>query len=257
VVPTTDYAASAWFGPGKMGTEGILNRLGQVQRLGARLFLRAFRQVSLEVLEAEVCLESARDRLTHRTAKHAAKLLAAGRENPAREALLIRTRDAKYCYPLQHTLRVHQKRLLPEGSVPITPQPAWIWAPWEDWSHLITIKEETEAIKALNKIAASKLIITYTDASCRNGLSGIGVVLRTEPMSKVTHSMSVGRPSPCSVLTTELTAIREALQLGMSCYIYSDSTKALSAIRMGNKAASCRAILRDISLLIRQRKQDN
>lgn len=78
VVPTMDYAASAWFGPGKMGTEGILNRLGQVQRLGARLILRAFRQVSLEVLEAEAYLESARDRLTYRTVKHAAKILGAG-----------------------------------------------------------------------------------------------------------------------------------------------------------------------------------
>jgi hypothetical protein len=78
VVPTMDYTASAWFRPGKMGTKGILNRLSEVQRLGARLILRAFRQVSLEVLEAEAYLESARDRLTYRTAKHATKILGAG-----------------------------------------------------------------------------------------------------------------------------------------------------------------------------------
>jgi hypothetical protein len=42
VVPIMDYAALAWFGLGKMGTEGILNQLSQVQRLGARLILRAF-----------------------------------------------------------------------------------------------------------------------------------------------------------------------------------------------------------------------
>jgi hypothetical protein len=35
--------------------------------------------------------------------------------------------------------------------------------------------------------------------------------------------------------------------------IFIDSTKALSAIKTGNKATSCRAILRDISLLLRQR----
>ena len=42
------------------------------------MILRAFRQVSIEVLEAEAYLESARDRLTHRTAKHAIKILGAG-----------------------------------------------------------------------------------------------------------------------------------------------------------------------------------
>ena len=71
-----DYAALAWFGLEKRGTEQLLNQLGQVQRLGARTILRAFRQVSLEVLEAEAFLETAKDRLTRRTAKHARKLLA-------------------------------------------------------------------------------------------------------------------------------------------------------------------------------------
>jgi ribonuclease HI len=257
VVPTMDYAASVWFGPGKMGTEGILNRLGQVQRLGARLILRAFRQVSLEVLEAEACLESARGRLTYRTAKHAGKLLAADKANPAREALLICNRRAKYCSPMQHTLKVHQKQLQPGRSIPITTEPAWIQAPWEDWSHLITIREEEGAIKEHNKIATSRRAITYTDASCRKGLAGIGIVLQTNRISRVMHSSSVGRQSTCSVLATELVAIREALQLGMSCYIFSDSTKALSAIRLGNRATSCRTILRDISILIRQKTQDN
>jgi hypothetical protein len=142
------------------------------------------------MLEAEACLETAEDRLTHRTAKHTAKPLAAGQENPAREALLICTWAARYCSLSQHTLRVHQKRLLPEGSVPITSEPACIQAPWKDWSYLITIKEETETIREHNKVAASKLTITNTDASCRNGLSGIGVVQKTEPMSKA-HALSL------------------------------------------------------------------
>jgi hypothetical protein len=43
------------------------------------------------------------------------------------------------------------------------------------------------------------------------------------------------------------------LKLGHGGYIFTDSTKALSVIKTGNKATSCRAILRDISLLLRQR----
>jgi hypothetical protein len=47
--------------------------------------------MSLEVLKVEPYLESARDRLTYRTVKHTRKLLAVGKENLVREALLICT----------------------------------------------------------------------------------------------------------------------------------------------------------------------
>jgi hypothetical protein len=92
-----DYAASAWFRPHKRGTKRLFNRLDQVQRVGARIILRAFRQVSLEVLEAEAYLEIITHRLTSRTAKHVGKLLTADQSNPAREALLIKTWSDRHC----------------------------------------------------------------------------------------------------------------------------------------------------------------
>jgi hypothetical protein len=107
IVPTMDYTTSAWFRLDKWGTERLLNRLGQVQRVGVRIILRAFRQVSLEVLEAEACLEITTYRLTSRTAKHAGKLLTADQSNPAREALLIKNKSDRHCSPLQLTLRRH------------------------------------------------------------------------------------------------------------------------------------------------------
>jgi hypothetical protein len=63
--------------------------------------------VSLEVLEAEAYLESARGRLTYRTTKHTRELLVADKANLVREVLLIYTRRAKYCSPIQYTLKVH------------------------------------------------------------------------------------------------------------------------------------------------------
>jgi len=72
-----DYAALVWFGLGKRGTEQLFNQLRQVQQLRARTILQAFYQVSLKVLEAEAFLETAKDRLTCRIARHARKLLAA------------------------------------------------------------------------------------------------------------------------------------------------------------------------------------
>jgi ribonuclease HI len=88
-------------------------------------------------------------------------------------------------------------------------------------------------------------------------MSGIGIVQQTGRSPAIHQSMSVGKQDTCSVLATELTGIRLALQLGAGSYIFSDSTKALAAIKAGNKATSCRAILRDISMLLRQRAKEN
>ena len=41
MLPITDYAASAWYGPGKVGVVRLLNAFEKVQRLGARLITRA------------------------------------------------------------------------------------------------------------------------------------------------------------------------------------------------------------------------
>jgi len=157
------------------------------------------------VLEAEACLETARDRLTWRTAKHAIKLLAADHENPARETLLINNwaNNLRYCSLLQLTLLTHQKHLQPKDSITITPDPAWIQAPWEDWSPLISIREKAEALKKSHKIANARIRVTYSDASCRNGMSGIGITQQTGQSAVICQSMSIGRQDTCSVLATE------------------------------------------------------
>lgn len=97
----------------------------------------------------------------------------------------------------------------------------------------------------------------YSDASCRNRLAGIGVVQQTGRTCTLLQGASVGRQSTCSVLATELIAVRQALKLGEGSWFFTDSTKALIAIQAGNKAQSCRAILRDISQLLRWRACGN
>ena len=103
------------------------------------------------------------------------------------------------------------------------------------------------------QLASRGAYAIYTDASCRDGRAGIGVVQQTGQRSTLLQGASIGRQSTCSVLAAELTAIRQALKLGMGSLFFTDSIKALAAIQAGNKATSGRAILRDISLLLRQR----
>jgi hypothetical protein len=63
VLLITDYAASAWYGPGKRGTARLTHALDKVQRLGARATLQAWKKVALPILEAEVYLETTIERL--------------------------------------------------------------------------------------------------------------------------------------------------------------------------------------------------
>ncbi|KAK3045714.1 hypothetical protein LTR09_012737 [Extremus antarcticus] len=51
-VRKTDYAASTWYAPGRNGTKMYFGALEKVQRLGARLTLRANKSVALPVLQS-------------------------------------------------------------------------------------------------------------------------------------------------------------------------------------------------------------
>jgi hypothetical protein len=50
------YAASAWYEPGKVGVLRLTNALDKIQRLGARMILRAWNSVALPIVEVEACL---------------------------------------------------------------------------------------------------------------------------------------------------------------------------------------------------------
>jgi hypothetical protein len=88
VLPITDCAASAWYGPGKVGVVRLVNALEKVQRVGGRLITRAWKKVALPILEAEACLEPTKERLDRKVSAHAAKLISLSKSIPAKSALL-------------------------------------------------------------------------------------------------------------------------------------------------------------------------
>ena len=87
VLPIIDYAASAWYGLGKPGVVRLTHALEKVQRLGARLILRAWKAVSLPILEVEAFLEPTKERLDRKVIAHIAKLILLPNNNPVRKAL--------------------------------------------------------------------------------------------------------------------------------------------------------------------------
>lgn len=88
VAPTTDYAASAWFSQDRWGTTRHVNRIQKVQKLGARIILRAFQSVSTQVIEAEASLEPVQERLARKVAQHVAGIFSLPKDNPLRQSIV-------------------------------------------------------------------------------------------------------------------------------------------------------------------------
>jgi len=179
VLPITDYAASAWYGPGKVGVVRLVNALKKVQRLGARLITRAWKKVALPILEAEACLESTKECLERKVSAHVTKLISLPKSNPARKALLRGFNVITQVSPLGATVAVSKERLKPNGSRLPVGNPPWIHAPWIDHSHRVVIKEKDQAIRDTATIAGADIVGLYTDASVAKRLAAIAVVQRT------------------------------------------------------------------------------
>lgn len=74
VTPITDYAASTWYGPGRLGVGKLVRHLERVQRLGAQAITGAFRIVALPTAEGEAYLIPVDLRLRAKVSKHLVRL---------------------------------------------------------------------------------------------------------------------------------------------------------------------------------------
>jgi hypothetical protein len=82
VVPTTDYEASVWYAPLRMGVKRHFVALVRVKKLALRLILRSYKSVALLVLQSEARLQSASGRLHRRVLFHIMKLCALAPDYP-------------------------------------------------------------------------------------------------------------------------------------------------------------------------------
>lgn len=210
VLPVTDYAASAWYGPGKVGACRLVKSLEKVQRLGARMITRAWKKVALPILEAEACLEPTRERLGRKVSVHVAKLISLSKSSPAKAALLRGFNVTTHVSPLGATVAVSRKRPKANGSSLPMGNPPWVQAPWIDHSHRVIIKEKDQAIRDTATIAGANIVALYTDASVAKRLAAIAVVQRTGMFTQVVRQDSIGWASTCGVLSAEIAGMAAA-----------------------------------------------
>lgn len=257
VLPIIDYAAVVWYAKEARGSVHFQYELAKVQRLGARQILRAFKMVSLKVLEAEASLEPTETRLHRIVSRQAAKLAAIPPDNPLAVCVrgLHKTRS-KFVSPLRTTFH------LVHGSVQYChPTPPWIVPPWIDTTNneKVGIAEEAIALQT-DQIARRRGVVLYSDASVRNRLVGYAVVAVRQDTIKVLYAGTTGKQQGCTVRSAELAGIREALRIatewtgrGSPTQIVTDSQAALKAIRAGNANTRDRGLLADIWRLLNGR----
>jgi hypothetical protein len=178
VLPIINYAASTWFGPGQRGVSRLCYVLKKVQRLGARAILRAWKAVTLPILEAEANIEATKARLTRKVIAHVVKLLALLLSNPARRALVHTIGVQRYSSPLNTIIAGVARRLKNITTKPLIGNPPWVHTPWVGISRRVVITEKDQAIKDANLIAQARITSLYPDASVATRLTAITVAKR-------------------------------------------------------------------------------
>jgi ribonuclease HI len=257
VLPILDYAASTWYGPGRRGNRKLIKSLEKVQRLGARYILRAWKNVSLPVLEAEAHLEDTETRLEKKVTKHTLKAFTLPTTHPVWKAC---THKAKFrvVSPMAAVINEHKERVRPTGNTPLQPIMAWTKPPWVSFSNRVEIQERDKALETARLLTLMDIPVMYTDAARGPRLAGCAVILSRGKGLTTIYKESIGWASTTSVLGTELTAIAEGLEYAKRTFndthlvVVTDSQHALSAIAQGTGTGSKRVQIARIILLLKQ-----
>jgi hypothetical protein len=176
------------------------------------VILRAWKAVSLPILDAEAYLESTKERLDRRVLAHTVKLISLLYSNPVRKALKYASNVYRHISPLSAVYQAAEKRLNLRGLGPPMANPPWIQHPWRSHSGRIEIKEKSLAMSEAAMIAGANILGLYTDTSVAERLASIAVVQRSGVALQIVRQDSIGWASTCGVLSAEIAAILAALE---------------------------------------------
>ncbi|CAD0017572.1 unnamed protein product [Aureobasidium pullulans] len=175
VIPTTDYAASSWFSQARRGILRLVSRIERVQKMGAKIILRAFNGVTLRILEAEASLEPVKERLTRKVAAHLASLTSLQESNLVRQLQPERRSSTDLTPDLDYPTMERSSGPMPDGGTgPSAGVP-----------------------RARARYGTA---ILYTDASARNGLNmGFSHIMREDGQKRKTAGQELEAPVHRSV----------------------------------------------------------
>ena len=255
IVTTTDYAASTWFARGRRGMQYHIARLNRIQRMGAQGVIGAFRTVSGTVLQDEAGLEAVEARLALKTARHALEARSLPQTHPLWSVMNSMVgRVDRHKSPLFETWSRHHNVIPRTKAQGPTAKVPYVLPPWHELRGILVITSEAEARRLHQRLVSTALKhpLFYTDASVRNGLAGISVVLYDRKLYRPTYNVvrqdTIGREKTCTSTTAEICAIKAAVEVcresKRSGWIVTDSQEALRLMDgCGKSVKSSEAVL--------------
>jgi hypothetical protein len=133
VVPTTDYEASVWYAPLRMGVKRHFVALVRVKKLALRLILRSYKSVALLVLQSEARLQSASGRLHRRVLFHIMELCALAPDYPLQRCISwFALQGSAFSSPLRvkAIFGLYGKQLELFTGIRMNERPAWMMPSW-------------------------------------------------------------------------------------------------------------------------------
>ena len=251
VATTTDYAASTWFARGRRGVHYHIARLNRIQRMGAQAVIGTFRTVSGAVLQDEAGLEAVEARLAWKTARHVLEVRSLPQTQPLWPVMNgMVGRVDRHKSPLFETWSRHHDVIPRTKAQGPTAKIPYVLPPWHELRGILVVPSEAEAYRLHQRLLSwgPKQPLLYTDASVRNRLAGVSVVLydhkQYRPAYKVVHQDTIGREKIYTATTAEICAIKVAVEVyresKRSGWIVTDSQEALRLIDGCGKSVKSR-----------------
>jgi ribonuclease HI len=255
VVPTTDYAASTWYAPSRIGVKRHVVALERVQRLGARLILRAFKSVAMLVLQSEAKLQSVSERLHERVSNHMAKLCSLAPDHPLQRCISwFPLQGSAFPSPLRAVYEKYETQLEPEKGLRIRDRPSWVMPPWQTLKESVLYLKPDEAVQLCRSLRFRGAYLYYAAAETGGEQIGAAATIKYRMTTGTVKQQAVAETKTCSLISAELTAIlyalehaRDTLRKTAHVYVATKSKEALSAIAKGHKVGCGREVVHKIA----------
>lgn len=255
VVPTTDYAASMWYAPSRIGVKRHVVALERVQRLASRLILRAYKSVAMLVLQSEARLQSVDDRLHERVSNNLTKLCALPSDHPLQRCILWFPRQGPaFPSPLRTVYEIYEEQLEPETGLRISERPSWVMPPWQTLQESVIYLDPGEAVQLCRSLRFRGAYLYYAAAETQNESTGAAAIIKYRMTTGTVKQQAIAEASTCSLISAELTGIlyalehaRDILRKTAHVYVATTSREALTAIQKGHKVKSGREVCRKIA----------
>ncbi|KAL1581903.1 hypothetical protein WHR41_09480 [Cladosporium halotolerans] len=255
VVPPTDYAASVWYAPSRIGVKRHVVALERVQRLASRLILRAYKSVAMLVLQSEAKLQSVSDRLHERVSNHLTKLCALPLDHPIQRCISwFQRQGSAFPSPLRAVYEKYETQVEPETGLRISERPSWVMPPWQTLKGSVLYIEPDEAIQLCRSLRFRGAYLYYAAAEIQDEQIGAAAIIKYRMTTGAVKQQAIAETSTCSLVSAELTAIlyalehaRDTLRKTAHVYVATTSREALSAIEKGHNVGCGREVVPKIA----------